>query len=75
MEIEVYTDHSLAGAQITMEYDGRTLLGDVRGAYHTSDGEHLSVKYFNGEYWPVDPKASDVCVLERTYEATDTMAR
>lgn len=58
------------GAQVTMTYQGRTLLGDVVGVRRdeVTGAIMLSVRHFNGEPWPVDPSSWAVDVLERVYE-------
>ena len=55
------------GAQVTMRYQGRTWLGDVRGAWYdeVTGTIRLDVYHFNGEPWPFKPPASSVDVLER----------
>ena len=55
------------GAQVVMRWQGRTLLGDVTGAYRDDvrGMTHLKVRHFNGEPWPVDPHVLAVEVLER----------
>jgi len=55
------------GAQVTLPWQGRTLLGDVVGCYRseTRGVIHLIVRYFNGEPWPIEPAAVAVEVLER----------
>lgn len=50
---------------VTMEWGGRSLLGDVRETYESPQGVRLRVTHFNGERWPFDPLASEVRVLER----------
>ena len=61
------------GAQVTMEYQGRTLLGDVRGVrYHAQLGVFLlNVRHFNGEPWPLEPGSCSVNVLDRTLARAD----
>lgn len=65
------TKHGLkvnpVGFQVTMPWKGRTLLGDVRGARYdeTRCGIVLTVAYFNGESWPIEPMVSAVDVMER----------
>lgn len=58
------------GAHVTLEFKGRTLLGEVIGRYRdvTTGGIMLKVKHFNGEMWPFDPSITAVDVLERTYK-------
>lgn len=59
------------GAYVTMEWQGRTLLGEVTGIYRseTRGMMQLTVKYFNGESWPLDPHVLAVDVLIREYES------
>lgn len=64
------------GAHVTMEYEGRTLLGEVTGMYlKLEEGETfkvLIVKFFNGEPWPIEPWFLRVDVLERTYQEEES---
>ena len=53
--------------QVKMDYDGRTLLGDVRLVI--GDGDRLYVTHFNGEPWPIQPLMSDVQVFSRDFPA------
>lgn len=56
--------HEWIGAQVSMEYAGRTLLGDVHGIVQERNGIiRLNVKHFNGEIWPVMPLSSEVVDL------------
>lgn len=63
------TKHGLAenpiGAQVALNYQGRTLLGDVVGCrYRYARGCFLlTVRHFNGEAWPIEPRALAVEVL------------
>jgi hypothetical protein len=59
--------HDPRGAQVTMQYQGRTLLGDVIGArYDEIRGVVLlKVKHFCGDMWPFEPTALSVDVLAR----------
>lgn len=57
------------GAQVSMPYQGRTLLGDVVGFYKRefpTCSMRLQVRSFNGEAWPFDPSSYDVNVLVRS---------
>jgi hypothetical protein len=55
---------SMLREQVTMSYDGRTLLGDVRDAFLDAYGTiRLRVTHFNGEPWPIDPPATSVEVI------------
>jgi len=57
------------GAQVVFTFPGHVLLGDVTGYVITPHGAvYLRVRHFNGEPWPVSPRAAAVEVLERTYE-------
>jgi hypothetical protein len=53
------------GFQVTMPYQGRTLLGDVIDMHwdEVRGGVRLHVRHFNGEDWPCQPFASAVSVL------------
>lgn len=55
------------GAQVTFEYQRRTLLGDVKGIKidPVTNAITLIVRHFNGEPWPIEPLAVLVNVLER----------
>jgi hypothetical protein len=55
------------GAQVMLEWKGRTLLGDVLAVGYDSvcGCFRLSVRHFNGEMWPVQPSALAVDVLVR----------
>lgn len=54
------------GAHVTMEHEGRTLLGVV---VHVCPDENLCiVRHFNGEPWPVNPSLGRLDILERTYD-------
>ena len=57
-------------AQVRFDYQGRTLLGDVREVYFdgTTGVQRLRVHHFNGDRWPVDPPPRSVEVLVREYE-------
>jgi hypothetical protein len=58
-----------------MEYDGRVILGDVTGYVITPSGAvYLRVNYFNGEEWPLSPRACAVHVLDREWTPRDTVA-
>ena len=56
------------GAHVTMEHEGRMLLGEVTDS--RLDVIHnivlLRVRHFNGESWPVFPSLADVKLLDRT---------
>lgn len=53
--------HEWIGAQVSMEYAGRTLLGDVCGIVLEGSGAiKLHVRYFNGESWPTMPFSTEV---------------
>jgi len=55
------------GAHVTLTYEGRTLLGEVRDVrYNELRGCFLlTVRYFNGEPWPIAPSSLAVDVLDR----------
>ncbi len=63
--------HNYAGAQVTLEWDGRTLLGDVVGQHRDAvRGIWLAtVRHFNGEPWPIVPALSALNILERRANA------
>lgn len=58
------------GAHVTMDYQGRTLLGTVIGVERAENRGMtlLQVRHFNGEDWPIKPHVLAVDVLEREYE-------
>lgn len=60
--------HDPRGAHVTLEHQGRTLLGEVLSvAYDSVCGcFRLTVRHFNGELWPIQPSALAVNVLERS---------
>lgn len=68
------TKHGLAcdprGAQVSMQWQGRELLGDVIGCRRdpVTGSTLLQVRHFNGEMWPIEPVALAVDVLVRKYE-------
>jgi len=53
--------------QVSLNWKGRTLLGDVQGARRdpVTGATLLEVRHFNGEPWPIDPVALAVDVLDR----------
>lgn len=56
------------GGHCTMEYQGRELLGEVKGIVHTQGYVNrmlLDVRFMNGEPWPIQPAAAAVEMLER----------
>jgi len=54
------------GSHVTLDYDGRHLLGEVVGfVVDPVVGRLLQVRHFNGEPWPLMPCAAAVQVLER----------
>lgn len=58
------------GAHVTLEYQGRTLLGEVVGVERAENRGMtlLVVRHFNGEEWPIKPHVLAVDVLVREYE-------
>jgi hypothetical protein len=58
------------GMQVTMNYDGRSLLGEINGVARDeiSGTTVLEVRHFCGDEWPIRPQVFAVEVLERTYE-------
>lgn len=61
-----------SGDHVMMTYKGRDLLGEVVHVNHPRKPEaydFLTVKHFNGEFWPLEPLCWEVRVLERTYSA------
>ena len=54
------------GLFVTLQYQGRTLLGQVRDVR----GKKLIIRHFNGEPWPIEPVIgiNSVRVIPRTYE-------
>lgn len=62
--------HDPRGAHVTMEYQGRTLLGEVIGIERAENRGMtlLVVRHFNGEDWPIKPHVLAVDVLVRDYE-------
>lgn len=62
--------HDPRGAQVTLEWRGRTLLGDVVGCRRDeiTGAILLSVRHFDGTPWPIEPTSRAVDVLARDYE-------
>ena len=60
--------HDPKGAHVTLEWKGRTLLGEVKSfAYDEVCGcIRLTVTHFNGDPWPIKPTSYAVDVLDRT---------
>lgn len=60
--------HNPKGAHVTLQWQGRTLLGEVKSFdYDEVCGcIRLTVAYFNGDPWPVRPTSRAVDVLDRT---------
>lgn len=60
-------DEDPRGAQVWFDYDGRRLLGDVRGMEHdpVTGTFRLNVTHFNGEPWPIKPPMRAVTVMRR----------
>lgn len=54
-------------AQVTIEYEGRTLLGDVKAVRRDEamGVTLLTVVHFCGETWPIEPHVLAVDVLLR----------
>jgi hypothetical protein len=57
------------GAHVTMEYQGRTLLGEVVAVERAENRGMtlLVIRHFNGEEWPIKPHVLAVDVLVREY--------
>lgn len=55
------------GVHVTMDHQGKTLLGEVKGFYRSEARGmiHLRIAYFNGDSWPIEPHILAVDVLER----------
>lgn len=54
------------GLIVTMSWKGRDLLGTVRDTYRreVTDSIHLKITHFNGEWWPIEPIATVVHVVD-----------
>lgn len=53
--------HEWLRAQVSMEHEGQTLLGDVVGIRQELNGDVLLfVRHFNGDDWPVTPLSTEV---------------
>ena len=63
--------HDPRGAHVTLTYRNRVLLGEVMSVRRdeTLNVLLLSVRYFNGEAWPIEPTAAAVDVLDRNAKA------
>lgn len=61
-------------AQVTLDHDGRTLLGDVRAFSHDEKTGTvlLHVFHFNGEPWPVNPSPESVVDLRNPFFWSDS---
>jgi hypothetical protein len=59
--------HDYRGAQAVLQWDGRTLLGDVREVYRSSFSSYWRAKvtHFNGEPWPIEPVLMALEILPR----------
>ena len=69
-----YGMNLIIGAHVTMPWKGSTLLGKIigQGIVPLPDGTRgvrLTVRHLNGEPWPIEPLATLITLLERTYEA------
>lgn len=53
--------------QVQINFEGRTLLGDVRGMKLDLETGRtkLVVHHFNGEPWPIEPDSGFVLVMKR----------
>lgn len=57
------------GIHVTCQHDGRELLGVVVSLHWGAGHEAvLTVKHMNGDYWPLQPRASQVRFLDRGAE-------
>lgn len=63
--------HDYRGAHVTLEYQGRTLIGTLREVFRDEmrGYMHCRVQHFCGDWWPVEPCLGAIEILERTYEA------
>ena len=61
--------HNPVGAQVSLDYCGRTLLGDVTGVYRNevTGSVVLRVAHFDGSPWSLDPIITVVEVLNREW--------
>jgi len=61
------------GTIVTMQWDGRALLGRVHGLRRNEvlGMTVLDVRHFNGERWPIEPQYFAVDIVPRTYEEED----
>lgn len=59
--------HDPRGAHVTLDYQGKTLIGEVIGVARNEvrGATILNVRHFCGEMWPIQPCARMVDVLER----------
>lgn len=55
------------GAQVSMKWKGRNLLGDITQVFRNpvTGFTHAKVRHFNKEEWPIDPVLSALEILER----------
>lgn len=63
------TGDNPSGCHVTMEHEGRTLLGTVKGFRLAEQGSImiLHVHHFNGDAWPLSPRAWEVKLIPRTF--------
>lgn len=60
--------HDYRGAHVTLDWQGRTLLGTIRCLWRDdARGVTLvTVRHFNGDTWPVTPALGALTILEHT---------
>ena len=59
--------HDYRGAHVTLEHDGRTLLGQIIDVYRRElpPACMAKVRYLCGDPWPFDPALIALDILER----------
>jgi hypothetical protein len=63
--------HDYRTAHVVLEYQGRTLLGEIKDVYYRETGASgffCKVRHFCGDPWPIEPSLLALEILERTYE-------
>lgn len=69
-EMKKFADEHHVGEHVSMRYAGRDLLGEVVSINFPRNPRsypYLTVKHFNGEYWPLEPLVTEVRILKPTY--------
>jgi len=59
--------HDYRGAHVTLDWQGRTLLGEIKEIYRNEQRGVLlcKVQHFCGDFWPIEPALIALNILER----------